>query len=667
VPSWKRLDIKGVIGIEQLVREHTEEIEPGLRIIDSRTLFGNATIDLVGLDSKESLALIALSTSADEAMLLRLLEASSWCLANPEILHRLYPMAPSRPGWSPRVFCVAERIPEAFIRTVKHCGFPRIDCVRLIHLELDGTKGVYFEPVAPSGDRPAESPEDPTDRPGFSQVIKFPPPIESPATFSDRRAGRLALSPEDALPRERGPTGEKAVGATGTPLAAPQVTARAQAPTRDGREADSERRYLFAGVVNLPELTRERHPREEESSTPVTVIDGGRSYLFAEAVKLPGPTRGDGIALDLPTPFDDEPRSPVPEEEAQGESARSYLFAGAVTLAEVSGPDRVALTTPPLDVIEAPGTDPVQEAHQRTSERNYFAEAIRLPVPETRPITSLAGRLGGLEKGWQEALARLCEPEPPIEAKTPTTESAIEPPRANPNATRFAEFKQGWQEALAHLCDSEPPGAEIKLPAAAPSRALPDNGETRRAIPEARCPDQVKKARPESRPSREENKSARTGKRTVPGNPAPPAVDKVSPMIPSGERLNQARENEIQPVVEIVIEDDVDVAAQTTGDLPASPWNASETPSFPKWANANASHTSNIQPGTPGTNSIPPEAAEPLDKEEIKRYREKWGNLLNNLGGLRLPEGTLLSRQWRDFLDSLEATNLERRKQIRAV
>src|SRR5438552_829743 len=92
-PTFKKLEVKDIGSLERLVAENVEGIEPGLKIVDSRLLLGQAAIDLVGLDAKGSLTLIALDFSADEGLLLRVMDAYSWCLEYPDTLRRLYPMA----------------------------------------------------------------------------------------------------------------------------------------------------------------------------------------------------------------------------------------------------------------------------------------------------------------------------------------------------------------------------------------------------------------------------------------------------------------------------------------------------------------------------------------------------------------------------------------------
>src|SRR3989442_15889689 len=101
-PTFRKLEVNDIGDLERLVAENAEGIEPGLKIVDSRLLLGQAAIDLIGLDTRGSLVLIALDFSADEGLLLRVMDAYSWCLEYTDTLRRLYPMAqvstPRPPG-----------------------------------------------------------------------------------------------------------------------------------------------------------------------------------------------------------------------------------------------------------------------------------------------------------------------------------------------------------------------------------------------------------------------------------------------------------------------------------------------------------------------------------------------------------------------------------------
>src|SRR5437879_6740118 len=102
-PTLKKLEVKDIGALERLVAENVEGIELGLTVIDGHLLLGQAAIDLVGLDAKGSLVLIALDFTADEGLLLRGMDAYSWCLEYPDTIGRLYPAAEISPARPPLI------------------------------------------------------------------------------------------------------------------------------------------------------------------------------------------------------------------------------------------------------------------------------------------------------------------------------------------------------------------------------------------------------------------------------------------------------------------------------------------------------------------------------------------------------------------------------------
>jgi hypothetical protein len=141
----KKLRVEDAAKLQALVVENFDAIEPGLTVLDARLLLGHGTIDVVGIDAAGSLVLGAVGFSANEEMLLKAVEAYSWCLEYPEGLVRLYPSCRLSEERPPRLLFVVERMPDAFQRKIKQLGFPEVDCVEFRHLEFDGVQTVYFE------------------------------------------------------------------------------------------------------------------------------------------------------------------------------------------------------------------------------------------------------------------------------------------------------------------------------------------------------------------------------------------------------------------------------------------------------------------------------------------------------------------------------------------
>ena len=146
-PTVRRLEVTKLEELAALVAENVEGIELGLTVIDGHLLLGQAAIDLVGLDAKGSLVLIALDFTADEGLLLRGMDAYSWCLEYPDTIGRLYPAAEISPARPPRILFIVERLTDAFVRRIRQLCFRDVDCLEFRHLEVNGASALYFDLV----------------------------------------------------------------------------------------------------------------------------------------------------------------------------------------------------------------------------------------------------------------------------------------------------------------------------------------------------------------------------------------------------------------------------------------------------------------------------------------------------------------------------------------
>jgi len=142
-----KLEMEAVGTMSKLVIENIDAIERDLTVLDSRLLLGNASIDVVALDGTGALVLVAIDRTSDEQLMLKAVEAYSWCLEYPEAVRRLYPAAEVSVSRPPRVMFVVERMSDSFHRKVKQLGFPEVDCVEFRHLAIDGAEAVHFDTV----------------------------------------------------------------------------------------------------------------------------------------------------------------------------------------------------------------------------------------------------------------------------------------------------------------------------------------------------------------------------------------------------------------------------------------------------------------------------------------------------------------------------------------
>src|SRR5262245_33588439 len=266
-PTFRKLEVKDIAQLEKLIADNVEGIEPGLKVVDSRLLLGQAAIDLVGLDSRGSLALIALDFTAHEGLLLRVMDAYSWCLEFPDTVRRLYPMAQVSTARPPRILFIVERLTDAFLRRIKQLSFLEVDCLEFRHLEVNGESVVFFDHVErlrkAAADSPIEAPAsapvgapagrvEPVSEPVRSDMVRpavieapqrviVPPPVRPSVTEAIRAITAEAGKPvveEVAKPAEpMGPSVTEAVQPPVIEMLEPAVVAVAspevepQAPT----------------------------------------------------------------------------------------------------------------------------------------------------------------------------------------------------------------------------------------------------------------------------------------------------------------------------------------------------------------------------------------------------------------------------------------------------
>jgi len=152
-PTFRTLKIDDASALQALVVEHLESLEPGLKVLDERALLGGGAIDLVAVDGEGRLVLIAVGLVADDAMVLRMLDAFAWCLEYPDTVRRLYAVSPEGLADAPRAFFIGERMSDAFLRKIKHLRMPSVRCLEFCYIEVNGVAGLCFNPVDAAGPR----------------------------------------------------------------------------------------------------------------------------------------------------------------------------------------------------------------------------------------------------------------------------------------------------------------------------------------------------------------------------------------------------------------------------------------------------------------------------------------------------------------------------------
>ena len=371
-PTFRKLEVKDIGNLERLVAENIEGVEPGLKVVDSRLLLGQAAIDLVGLDGNGSLVLIALDFSADDGLLLRVMDAYSWCLEYPDTLRRLYPMAQasSRP---PRILFIVERTTDAFLRRIKQLSFLEIDCFAFRHLEVNGASVVYFDLVERLRKSVVESTvEVPAPAPAAAAPVVVPtvePRIEQ------RLEPRVESRVESAKPAIEWPARVESREAVSEPKRVDPPKAIVTEPIRfeSASVAVAEPVAPVAAVPSAPPqiVNAPAQVVEEPSAVAEIPASPGTEYQSVKLVSEP--------AVVPPTP---EPALPMPVKPALELEAIETTSARAYTNGHVHEPE--AVVAPVIEGAPLVAT-PVEEPVAAIRSVPVTPEAAPAPVMPAEP------------------------------------------------------------------------------------------------------------------------------------------------------------------------------------------------------------------------------------------------------------------------------------------
>ncbi len=366
----KKLEVVDLGQLQSLVIEHLDGIESGLTVLDSRVLLGHATIDIVALDAEGAFVLITAGFTADEEMLLKAVEAYSWCLEYPEAIRRLYPSVEISAARPPRLMFVVERLPDSFHRKIKQLGFSEVDCVEFRHLDVSGTPAAYFDTIA----RLRRGPGLPefTEAP-IARRVSEPQTRRAPESMGgERPAEKMVVDRADkVVPLVSGPSTARATsvrlqkmlnthGPSHRNSMAPviEIAARVAPPAARVQTARIETPAAHAEIAA---------PRAEATriATPAPHIE-----TPAPRIELPAP-RIELPRVEIATPSVETPRIETPQVETALpplELLRAELAAAAV------------VAPAPRIKIAAPRMEPPAAVVEPTP-RLTLREAIAVPAP----------------------------------------------------------------------------------------------------------------------------------------------------------------------------------------------------------------------------------------------------------------------------------------------
>jgi hypothetical protein len=442
----RKLPVEDVEKLQALVVENFDAIEPGLTVLDARLLLGHATIDVIGVDSVGALVLGNVGFSANEEMLLKAVEAYSWCLEYPDAVVRLYPSCRVSEDRPPRLLFVVERMPDAFHRKIKQLGFPEVDCVEFRLLDFDGVSAVYFESLL---------------RLRRAAAMRSAPPLVTTSAASDPATSpRVAERP--APPRE-----PAAVSRASRPMAAPAPRGERPRPAEPEVLPEPEPMAAESDVLSAAA------PESEPVATLPEVVTPPTPSIGPEPVVLPGPAEPTlrPAAVDAtPSLAPPHVRTAVQGRERVSFKDLADSLLGAMTATQEALAHTDASTKPvmaePLvleSAVEAPvASEPIVATLELELEKDTEPGAGPQPVETRAAIAEIVGLAAPtLELKAAPALALETASAPPAAPERQITEPAKSAAPAVPQGFEGLKFPNDgvltrqWMEFLSQMSTSK--------------------------------------------------------------------------------------------------------------------------------------------------------------------------------------------------------------------
>ena len=495
--TFKRREVSDLQHLRTLVSDNIDAMEPGVKILASNLNLGRTNVELAALDAQNCPILFVLGLTADDAMLVRALEAYAWCLEYPESVQRLVP-ANLQLGWPPRIAFVAERLLEAFVRKMRLLNFSAVDCFEFRYVEANGTAGFYLDRVdwagASGGGEKAAARIERPERPE-------PPVVEEPVarpretTVAPREEPRVVLLREDARAADPEPSEEPSAEPTDEEVYEELRAELRDEPLEEPRVAPREEPRVIPLVpveeprmVILHETTPS--PRPEPKPTP-RIVEPAATNGAAKRDSTSRSERPPVLLTGLRPPADAPPgrRSrEVPDvlrPSAEQKPASPRETARPATPAAPAGP-RVSAVEPKAAPAPGPRTAPPG------AEPRSRSDAARADAPKNGARSEPRSELpkGELAPTWRKFLDRLTStfdtrPGPAAAPETPRAAAAAPPAaESTPNLVlqSFAvDIEVGAQEVAPdeEIDESRESVADLsdKQRKALQGLTLPDNGQ----------------------------------------------------------------------------------------------------------------------------------------------------------------------------------------------
>jgi len=146
--SFNRLPLDDDLRLRDLIVESAHNLEPELRIVGGLLpIGGSKNLDLVGVDGQSRLVLLEARCRENPAWLLEAIDHYDWARGHLEEVLQLYPQHRLDAGRQPRLIFVSAAFSEEFRRRLWYVELLPAEMVEYHYLEVNGVRGLYFEPV----------------------------------------------------------------------------------------------------------------------------------------------------------------------------------------------------------------------------------------------------------------------------------------------------------------------------------------------------------------------------------------------------------------------------------------------------------------------------------------------------------------------------------------
>ena len=146
--SFNRLELDDEIRLRDLIVESSHNIEPELRVIGGRLPIGDSRrLDMIGIDGQSRLALLEARCSESADWLLGALDHYDWARSHSDEVVLLFPQHSIDTSRLPRILLICSSFSEAFRHRLVHLESLPLELLEYRYLEVNGVRGLYFEPV----------------------------------------------------------------------------------------------------------------------------------------------------------------------------------------------------------------------------------------------------------------------------------------------------------------------------------------------------------------------------------------------------------------------------------------------------------------------------------------------------------------------------------------